>query len=113
MPGPTKQVAFVLGAAMLMASGAAWGQAPDAPPKPTCGVGPNHIYEMSKPMTFGDFPILQPTSLVIGSDTKHQITIHLDTGKIDYPGAPDKAARAFWEAVKTLMPLYVKCEEKK
>jgi len=52
------------------------------------------------------------TTITLGSETGHEVTIHLDTGKIDYPGAPDEAARAFWAAVQQLMPEYVRKEGK-
>ena len=130
----------VLIAAWLVASGAAWGQTPDPTPitgavtypdggcwaSPAKGDGPGSDcpdYTHDRPtgsylcktgndpacLTSAMGSVVQVNAIVIGS-SPHQVTIHIDTGRVDYTGTPDKAARAFWEAVKTLMPLYVECE---
>jgi hypothetical protein len=47
-------------------------------------------------------------TIVFGADPKHQVTLHLDTGKVDYADPPDEAARTFWEAVRMLATNYMK-----
>ena len=42
-------------------------------------------------------------TITFGSEP-NTVTIHLDTGKVDYPGAADDAARTFWDAVQQVFP---------